>query len=162
MTICLFMWSRSREFDQRPSKPFGHAALLANPLADSEDMTIRMPHMHFANVPGHVGWRPGDVQTLVEATLVNDVHIFHPDGHPSSLVSRFVAIRTKRPAVRSLTSAALTALAQEDFAVPGAHASERGRAAPVPGFRPSELFKPRETLLNVRDIQNWRQTLGIH
>ena len=44
--------------------------LLFNTAADSEDVSVRMSHMHFANIPGHVGWRPGDVKILGEAPLV--------------------------------------------------------------------------------------------
>jgi hypothetical protein len=42
---------------------------LLNPLADPEDMPVRMSHVHLANVPRHVGWRPGDFEALLKAVL---------------------------------------------------------------------------------------------
>src|SRR5262249_16908626 len=33
-------------------------------------VSVRVPHVHLADVPNHVGQRPGDLQTLLETTLV--------------------------------------------------------------------------------------------
>jgi hypothetical protein len=34
-----------------------------------------MPHMHLAHVPGHVGWRPRDVEALLDASCVNSIDV---------------------------------------------------------------------------------------
>src|SRR5215813_11767925 len=121
-----------------------------------------MPHVHLANIPLHICWRPRDVEPLVQATPIDGVHIVHPDRHPYTLVRTFVAGRTESHRASALAPTALSSLAKKDLAFTGADSSECRRRAPVPCFLPPELFEPGETLLNVRDVQDRRQPFCIH
>jgi len=38
-----------------------------------------MPHVHLANIPWHVGWRPRDLKALLKAMLVDSVDVVHSD-----------------------------------------------------------------------------------
>src|SRR5262245_535664 len=121
-----------------------------------------MPYVHLANIPRHVGWGPRHFNALFKAVLVNGVDIVHPDRHPGPFVAAFVPLRAKRHLVTAFASAALAALAEKDFALARADATERRRSAPVPGFLPSEFFEPGEALLDVRNIQDRRQPFCTH
>ena len=44
-------------------------------LADAEDMSVGMAHMHLAHVPGHVSRRPGDIELLLPAVSRNPMPI---------------------------------------------------------------------------------------
>src|SRR5262245_13509409 len=92
--------------------------------ADSEDMPVRMPHVHLTNVPFHVRRRPGDVETLIQATLVNGVYIVHPSRHPYAFVGAFVAGRTKRHRVIARAPTTLAAFTQKDLTLTGADSSK--------------------------------------
>src|SRR5688572_4464176 len=111
---------------------------ILNPLTDSEDMTIRVTHVHLADAPWHVGRRPRDVETLLAAVPMDGVDIVHPDRHPDTLVGRLVAVGTEGHLHTTVATAALGALTQEDLAPAGANAPEGGRLAPVPSFLPPE------------------------
>src|SRR5438132_8935638 len=120
-------WRRARRLLRLPNSP-----------ADSEDVPVWVPHVHLANMPRHVGGRPGDFKTLLEAALVDGVHIVHPDGHPHALVGSVIPLRTERHLDSALAPATLGVLAQENLACAGADARKRGGTAPVPGFLPAE------------------------
>src|SRR4026208_110643 len=107
-----------------------------NPPADSEDVTVRVPHVHLPGIPRHVGGRPGDVKTLLETALVDGVDVVHPDRHPHALVGGIVPFRPERPLESAPAPAALGVLAQEDLALARAHAPEVGRRAPLPRLPP--------------------------
>src|SRR5215831_10111583 len=117
-------------------------------------MTVGMPHVHFANVPGHVGRRPRHFQALLDAAPVYGVDIVYPDRHPHGLLGGLVRLRAERHRLAAAAAAALPALAEKDLALPGAHAAERRWRAPVPAFFPAELVEPREAFLDVRDVQD--------
>jgi hypothetical protein len=53
--------------------------LIFNPLANSKDMTVWMPHMHLPNIPRHVGWGPSDIEALLHAVPVDSVDVVNPD-----------------------------------------------------------------------------------
>src|SRR5262249_36137676 len=125
-------------------------------------MAIGMTHMHLANVPLHVCWRPRDVEALFEAALVYGVDVAHPDRHPHAFVRALIAEGAERHFVGTLTPAALPILAEEDLAVAGTNAAERRGIAPVPPLLPPEPFKPCEALLNVRHVQYGRQSFRVH
>jgi hypothetical protein len=133
--------------------------LLESP-ADSENVAVRMAHVHLANIPRHVGGWPRDLETLLEAALVDRVDVVHSNRHPHALVRRIVALRPERFLDSAPASAALGVLTQKDFALAGAHAAERGGIAPVPTLLPSELLEPGEALLDIRHIQDWCQPSG--
>src|SRR4030095_14976334 len=89
---------------------FGSLFIL-NPLGDSEHMPVWVPHMHLANIPRHVGRRPSDLESVLNAAFVNGVNIADPNRHPHPLVGRFVAFRTERHLDRTPATTTLTVLA---------------------------------------------------
>src|SRR5260370_33259774 len=66
-----------------PKASFFRLALLA--LADPENVPVRMPHVHLADVPRHVGRRESDVQPGGHALSVHLVNVLHPHRHPHAL-----------------------------------------------------------------------------
>src|SRR5262245_57346066 len=124
-------------------------------------MPIGMPHVHFANVPGHVGRRPGDLEALLQALLVDGIDALSPDRHPDAFVPAFVTERPERHFGISLPAPTLTAKTQKDFETASANPSESWRVAPIPCLRPSQFFEPGKALLNVGYIQNWCQPFGV-
>src|SRR5688572_30304705 len=99
-------------------------SLLFDPTTDAEDVPVRVPDVHLANVPGHVGWRPGDLQPFLEALPVDGVDIIDPDRHPHAVFRGVVAVGAERPLERALAPTALAVQAEEDLAVSRADASE--------------------------------------
>ena len=89
---------------------------MLNPLADPKDMPVRMPHVHLADVPWHIGRWEGDVQPGGHALLVDLVHVVNPHGHPDALVSRFISVWSKRGGVGPPAAAPLAANAKKDLA----------------------------------------------
>src|SRR2546425_12084069 len=120
----------------RPSVHAVSSFGLLEPLTDSEDVTIRVTHVHLADAPRHVGRRPGDVETLLQALPMNDVDIVHPDRHPDAPVGGLVAVGTEGHLHATVATTALGALAQEDFALTRANTPEGGRVSPIPALRP--------------------------
>src|SRR5438552_5309587 len=51
---------------------------LLNAAADSENVPVRVADVHLAGVPRHVGRRPGDIEALLNAALVNHVNVVNP------------------------------------------------------------------------------------
>src|SRR6185436_17242770 len=107
-------------------------------------MAIGVTHVHLPNAPGHVGGRPGDVETLLQAAPMDGVHVPDPDRHPGALVRGLVALGAKRHLHSAVPPPSLCTLTQEDLAVAGAHTTEGRRRAPLPALGPSELLEPRE------------------
>jgi hypothetical protein len=85
-------------------------------LADPKYVPVRVPHVHLADVPRHVGRCESDVQTGGDTLSVDRVHIVYPHRHPDALVSRLVSTWSKRGGVRPLAAAPLASLAKKDFA----------------------------------------------
>src|SRR5262249_22962493 len=125
-------------------------------------MPVRMPYMHLADTPCHVGRRPGDLQALLKAALVDSVDVVHPDRHPHALVTGFVAFRAERHPDGASAATALTVLAQKDLTIACADATEPGRTAPLPSLRPSELLEPSKALLYVGNVQNGCHLFHVH
>src|SRR5438309_7956838 len=114
-------------------------------MADTEYMSVRMAHMHFAHAPGHVAWREHDLDALLDAVSMHRIHIVDPDRHPYALIGGFAVRRVaERRRVAALAASALRALAQENFAGARTHAAEGRRVAPVPAFLPAQLLEPGE------------------
>src|SRR6266540_2003165 len=79
----------SRYGTERVDRPVddGEKGLVLLGLAtDPEDVAVGMAHVHLADAPRHVGRRPGDVETLLEAVPMDGVDVVHPDRHPGTLV----------------------------------------------------------------------------
>ncbi len=93
---------------------------------------------------------------------IDCVHIIDPDGNPYTFVGGLVAFGAKRHFGVSFSPAALTALAEENLAFSGTNPSESGGLAPVPALLPTELFKPREALDDVGNIQDWVKPVRLH
>jgi hypothetical protein len=136
--------------------------LLPDPLTHPEDMPIGMTHVHFAYSPRHVGWRPRDVQTLIDASLVDVIDIVDPDRHPYALVAALISVRAKRHPGFAFAAPTLSSLTEKYFAMATADATKRWRTSPIPSFRPSQLLKPIEALLYVGNVQNRCQSYRIH
>src|SRR6266403_2695168 len=85
-------------------------------LADPKDMPVRMPHVHLADIPWHIGRWERDVQPGGHALHVDLVHVVNPHRHPDALVSRFVSVWSKRGGVRAPAAAPLAALAKKALA----------------------------------------------
>jgi hypothetical protein len=99
----------------------GESLRLLNPTADSEDVSVWVPDVHLANIPRHVGWRPGDLKTLRKAPLVDSVDVVDPDRHPHASVGRIIAFRAERLLESALAATALRVLAQKDLTLARAH-----------------------------------------
>src|SRR5437870_11422276 len=55
--------------------------LFLSPLTDSEDVAIRVTHVHLPDTPRLVGRRPGDLETLLPAMLVDRIDVVDPNRH---------------------------------------------------------------------------------
>jgi len=95
-------------------------------------MPIRMPQVHLADVPGHIGGRKCDFQPGCDAMLVHLVHIVYPDRYPDALVARFVSVLLKGGCVRVATSASLRSLTKKDASfLARSNRAKRRRRSPV-------------------------------
>src|SRR5262245_12066113 len=121
-----------------------------------------MPHVHLSNVPLHARWRPGNIESLFEAMLVNSIDVVYPYRYPRSFVCAFIAIRAERHFVVTFASAALTSFAEKNLAISRADATETRRVAPIPRLLPAELFEPGEALPDIRDIEYWCEPFCAH
>jgi hypothetical protein len=74
-------------------------------------MAIRVTYVHLADAPRLVRGRPGDLEPLLEAMLVDGIDIVYPDRHPHAFFGRIVAVRAKRGRESALAPAALGVLA---------------------------------------------------
>src|SRR6185436_18284914 len=117
-------------------------------------MSVRMPDVHLADVPGHVRGGPGDLDLLCFAVALDRVDVVDPDRHPDALVAALVALGAEGHQRLALAPPALPVLAEEDLAGAGADGAEGRRIAPVPGLLPAELLEPGEALADVRHVQN--------
>lgn len=66
------------------------AGFALNRLTETKDVSIWMPHVHFARIPWHVGGWLGDFQPFCQTALVNGIYVIHPIGHPYALGGGFV------------------------------------------------------------------------
>src|SRR5262249_23879562 len=123
-------------------------------LADSKDVPIRMADVHLAYVPGHVGRRPGYLDSLSQTLLMDRVDVMHPPAHPAALVVGLVLPGLERGGVGSLAAAALSAVTPEEFAGARANGAEANRVAPAPELLPAELGEPGEAGFHVRDVED--------
>src|ERR1700739_2539161 len=86
------------------------ALLFSESPADPKHVTIRVPQMHLAHVPRHVGRRERDVQPSGHALLVDRVHVLHPHRHPSAFVCAFVSTGAEGRGIRGSPSASSVSL----------------------------------------------------
>jgi hypothetical protein len=121
-------------------------------------MPVRMADVHLAYAPRLVHRRHGDLQTLLEATLVDDVDVVHPDRHPDALV--IVVAPGGRE--RALPAPALTVQAEKNLAFARADGPEGRGIAPLETLRPAELLESGDAFREVRDVQDRRDGLGDH
>ncbi len=118
--------------------------------------------MHFADVPRHVGWWPGDLDALLDAEPMHGIKIIDPDGHPHAFLGRFIGFRAESRPAAACAATALAILAEENLEMSRSDATEcRGRT-PVPCFFPTELFEPGEALADIGDIQYRRDVFYLH
>src|SRR5262245_47631908 len=112
-------------------------------------MAVRMPHVHFPNVPRHVGRRPRNFESRCHALSVNGIDVVDPNGDPHAFLGLLVAIRAERQCEVALAATALTVRAEENLTFARADSSEVWRRPPIPCFLPTELLKPGEALLHI-------------
>src|ERR1700694_2829203 len=86
-------------------------------LADSEDVAIWVTNVHLSDTPRLVSRRPGDVEILFQAMLVDRIDVVDPDRHPDAVAIPVVEPMRSWKAV--LVATALAVLAQEDLALAG-------------------------------------------
>ena len=73
-------------------------------------MPIRMAHVHFARIPWHVCRRPGHVDALFQATLVDGINIVDPDRHPDASFGGVDGVRAEGRQVSGGAAATLAML----------------------------------------------------
>src|SRR5207248_1874 len=159
----------SRHLREKSAGFFLPLSLFFQSFANPKHVTIRVPQMHFAHAPRHVGRREGNVEPCRHAVLVNRVHVLHPHGHPRAFVCALVSVRAEGGDVRASSAASLASLAQKNLAASGAHCPERrftlsvaGGRRPVPALPPAPLLEPRKARGNVWNIQDRRNAFRIH
>jgi hypothetical protein len=81
-------------------------------------MPVRMPNVHLADMPRHVGRGESDIQPSGNALSMDLINVVHPNRHPCALVGNFISIWPKRRGVRPLASASLASLTKEYLAFP--------------------------------------------
>ncbi len=87
-----------------------------NASADPEYVPVRVPEVHLADVPRHVGRRESDIQPGGHALSVDLINVVHPHGHPSAFVGGLVSVWSKRGGIRPPAAAPLASLAKKDLA----------------------------------------------
>src|SRR5262249_37857189 len=86
---------RASDPGSKRTKTAGASSLMLA-TADTEDVAVRMADVHLPHAPWLVGRRPGHLEALREAPLVDGVHVVHPDRHPDALVRGIVAVGSSR------------------------------------------------------------------
>src|SRR5437762_11357154 len=89
--------------------------VFADPLADSEDVAVRMADVHRARIPRHVRRRPGDLEALFDAVPVHRVDVVHPHEQPHAGVRGFASVAAECHRGVAPAAAALAALAEKDL-----------------------------------------------
>jgi hypothetical protein len=135
---------------------------VSSAFADTKNVAVRMPHVHLANIPGHICRREYNLNSSSHALLVGFVNVIHPHGHPHALVRRFVSARAKCRNIRSLAAAPLPSPAKKNLAFTGPDRAESGRHTPIPALSPAPLLEPRDARGDVGNIQYWRDMFHIH
>ncbi len=79
-------------------------------------MPIRVPQVHLAYVPRHLGRRKRDIQPGGHALSIDLINVFYPHGHPGAFVGRLVSVRSKRGGIRPPAAPSLAAHAKKDLA----------------------------------------------
>jgi hypothetical protein len=101
--------------------------LLLNRLTETKDVSVGMPHVHFAHVPRHIGGRPRYFQTLRKAAFVQGIYVVYPNGHPHAFVGGFIALRSEGHRVLASATPTLRIQTQKNFARTGSRrAAELG------------------------------------
>jgi len=131
-------------------------------FADAEDVAVGMADVHLTDIPRHVGWRKGHLETRGQAVLVNPVDILNPNAHPHAFVAGLVTIGSKSRPIGSLPTATLRSLAEKYFKWAGTDGAESGWVAPVPAFLPTEFFEPSKARVDIADTENGSDMFGVH
>src|SRR5437899_877169 len=105
-------------------------------------MAVRMANVHFADVPFHIGRRPGHVEALFKAFFVNRIDIVDPNRHPDAAFLAIVASRAEGHRHIALAAATLAIQAKKYLTFTRTDTTECRRVAPVPTLFPTKLFKP--------------------
>src|SRR5213594_653020 len=125
-------------------------------------MAVGMSHVHFPHVPRHVRRRPGHLDALLNALVIDGIHVLDPPAHPAAFVLRLVLETREGARVLSFAASPLPAATHKDLARTGANGAESRRVAPAPQLLPAQLGEPRETGVHVRDIENRGHAVNDH
>src|SRR5256885_13265310 len=116
-------------------------------------MTVGMPHVHFPHVPRHVRRRPRYLDALLNALVIDGIHVLDPPTHPAALVLRLVLETREGARVLPFPASPLAAATHEDLARTGANGAESRRVAPTPQLFPA--------LANHAKLASMSETLRI-
>src|SRR5438105_8723759 len=125
-------------------------------------MTVGMAHVHFSHVPRHVRRRPGHLDALLNAFLVDGIHVLDPPAHPAAFVLCLVLETLEGARVLPFPASPLAAATHKNLARTGANGAESRRVAPTPQLFPAQFGEPRKTGVHVRDIENRGHTVNDH
>src|ERR1043166_3805137 len=127
-------------------------------------MPIGMRQRKRADIPRFISWRHGHRHAVLQRELIcfiNSRRRFQPPAHPCP--TGFVVTYELR--IWS-TARTLSALTKKDFRFAVANRAESRRRPffmrPVPGFLPTKLREPLESLDNVRDVEDRRDSFDFH
>src|ERR1700739_214636 len=102
-------------------------------------MAVGMSHVHFPHVPRHVRRRPGHLDALLNALIIDRIHVLDPPAHPAPFVLRLVLETRERARIPPFPAPPLAAPTHEDLAGTGANSAESRRVAPAPQLLPAQL-----------------------
>src|SRR6185503_3585509 len=125
-------------------------------------MAVGMSHVHFPHVPRHVRRRPGHLDALLNALIIDGIHVLDPPTHPAAFVLCLVLKTRESARIPSFPASPLAAPTHEDLARTGANGAESRRVAPTPQLLPAEFGEPCKTGVHVRDIENWGHAVNDH
>src|SRR3989449_10319195 len=87
-------------------------------------MAVRMSHVHFSYVPRHVRRRPGHLDALLNALLIDSIHVLDPPAHPAAFVLRLVLETREGACVLPFPASPLAAATHKDLARTGANGAK--------------------------------------
>src|SRR3989440_10332007 len=117
-------------------------------------MTVGMAHLHISHVRRHCRRRPGPLDALLNAFLVDGIHVLDPPAHPAAFVLCLVLETREGARVLPFPASPLAAATHKDLARTGANGAESRRVAPAPQLLPAQPGEPCKTGVHVPDIEN--------
>lgn len=131
-------------------------------LTNPKNVAVGVAEVHFADVPGHVGWGIGHFDLVGEAVLMDSVDVINPDRHPNPFISCLASLLAEGGLVRPFAATSLSSQTEENLEVAVTNAAERGGMAPLKPLLPTEPCEPIEALPHIRNIQDRRHMSDLH